>query len=282
MGAGHSGSTILGLTLGNCANILFAGELSRWLPRGGRSRFPNANRSRFWAAVAEQVKSTAAVSRHQARLLERSSPVLSPTSRRERNRAREPYRRITEDLYYAIARTTEATHIVDTSHFPRRARELQALDGIDLYLIFLVRQPQSVVASYGRKNIPDKQTVDMPRTNGYLWLTYMRSLAVFLRHPREQRLFVRHEAFLADPEGVLEDIFTCIGSSVAVPDLAALETGVAFYGNRLIKADVVTLKARPEKPSRGSRMTALVQLPWNFIFARLGPAARTVRSSGSN
>ena len=31
MGAGHSGSTILGVALGNCAETLYAGEVEEWL-----------------------------------------------------------------------------------------------------------------------------------------------------------------------------------------------------------------------------------------------------------
>ena len=47
--------------------------------------------------------------------------------------------------------------IVDSSHFPRRARELQALNGIDLYILFLVRDPHSVVASWGREDVIEPQ-----------------------------------------------------------------------------------------------------------------------------
>ena len=31
MGAGRSGSTILGVSLGNCADLVYAGELDKWL-----------------------------------------------------------------------------------------------------------------------------------------------------------------------------------------------------------------------------------------------------------
>ncbi|HEX4467726.1 MAG TPA: hypothetical protein VH025_11110, partial [Solirubrobacteraceae bacterium] len=38
MGAGRSGSTILGVMLGNCEGIFYAGELDKWLPREGRPK----------------------------------------------------------------------------------------------------------------------------------------------------------------------------------------------------------------------------------------------------
>lgn len=274
MGAGHSGSTILGLTLGNCSDIFFAGELSRWLRWAGRPPLPGAERARFWSVIRDNVPPAPDLKGPNARPLEHSSGIFHLGSWRRQRRLRGRYRRATLDIYRAIARATGAKYIVDTSHFPRRARELRAIDGIELYIVFLVRRPQSVVASYGRENVPQKQTWNMPTTNAYLWLTYLLSLFVFLRHPRERRLFVRHEAFIADPEGVLQEILGCIDSPAAVPDFTALKTGVPFYGNRLARSEVVALKAHPENPSQGSRVTALLHIPWAFIFSLLGRAAQ--------
>ena len=51
MGAGRSGSTILGVTLGNCERFFFAGELDKWLARSGVPQLEDAERIRFWSAV---------------------------------------------------------------------------------------------------------------------------------------------------------------------------------------------------------------------------------------
>lgn len=279
MGAGHSGSTILGITLGNCAEIFFAGELARWLRWGGKSPVPGEERAGFWKTVREQV--TPVLTGPQARSLEQSSAMFHVGRWRRQRRLRGPYRRVTESLYRATARAAGASYVVDTSHFPRRARELQALDGVELYLIFLVRRPQSVIASYGRDGVAHKQVWDMPTTNAYLWLTYLLSLFVFLRQPRERRLFVRHEAFVADPEGVLRDILEFIGSSAALPDLTTLDTGVPFQGNRVVRTGVVALRARPDQPPKGSRVTALLHLPWAAVFSRLGPTPSSATAPGS-
>ncbi len=275
MGAGHSGSTILGLTLGNCDGVFFAGELARWLRWEGVSPLPGSERERFWGSVRENVEVSSELLGRETLILEKSSGMFRLRTWREQRRLRERYRRVTEELFRAIARVAGATHVVDSSHLPRRARELQALDGIDLYLLFLVRDPQSVVASYGRRGVRYKQTWDMRMTNAYLWLSYLLSLFTFLHHPRERRLFVRHEAFVADPEGVLKEILDCIQSPAALPDLAALRTGVAFQGNRLLRKDVVALNGRPEQPQQGSRVTALLHLPWAAVFSQLRPAAHS-------
>jgi hypothetical protein len=273
IGAGHSGSTILGLTLGNCDGVFFAGEVARWLRYDGRPLLQGEERARLWRQVREQVDVPPDLLRLGARPLEQSTALFRVGTWAAQRRRRARYRRVTEDVYRAIARVTGASHVVDTSHFPRRAHHLQKLDGIDLYLLFLVRNPQSVVASYGRENVPYKQTWKMGTANAYLWLTYLLSVIVFMRQPRSRRLFVRHEAFVADPQAVIGQILDCAGSCAEVPDLTALRTGLAFQGNRLLREDLVALRPHPEEPPRGSPLTALAHLPWRAVFALMRPAA---------
>jgi hypothetical protein len=277
MGAGRSGSTILGITLGNCAGVVFAGELHLWLAKAGISPLPGSERERFWSAVREDVKPPADLQAREARSLEQSAAVFRLGGRRARRRLRERYRRISEDVLRATARAAGATHVVDTSHFPRRARELQALTGIDLYLLFVVRSPASVVASYRRDDV-EFPRFNLITTNAYLWLTYALSLLAFLRQPRDRRLLVRYEAFMADPDGVLREILDCVESSAEIPDLSALSTGVAFQGNKVLASEVVALKSKADRPSLSSRIAAVPSFPWSAVFARLRPAATLTAS----
>ncbi len=271
LGSGRSGSTILGLALGNCEGIVYAGEMHLWLGRDGISPLRGEERARFWRAVREQVEVPADFPRGQAGALEKSVAVLAPGTWRRQRRLRDRYRRIQGELFRAVARTAQAGLVVDTSHFPRRARLLQALDDIDLYLLFVVRDPRNVVASYARDE-RDFPRFNVLSTNAYLWLTYALSLYAFLRHPRERRLLVRYESFVEDPERVLGEILTRLGSPAAMPDLSALRTGVAFQGNGLLRKDVVALERQPQRAAAGSRLTALLNLPWTVLFSLLGPA----------
>jgi Sulfotransferase family len=279
MGAGRSGSTILGTALGNCANIFFCGELARWHRRSGKP-LAGVEREQFWRAVRQEVEIDAASLGPDVRYLQQSSNLFRVATWPAQRRLRERFRRASEDLYRAIARTSEATYVVDTSHFPRRARELQSLGGIDLYLLFLVRDPQSVVASYGRRDVVQGPKFNTLATNAYLWLTYSLSLLIFLRQPRERRLFVRHEAFIADPERVLREILDRIGSSADLPDLTALRMDLAFLGNRMVRGRVVALDRQPTVPLKQSRITTLLQLPWRAVFSRLQPRATNSRAPG--
>lgn len=268
LGTGRSGSTILGIALGNCEGIFYAGELHLWLGRAGKPPLKGAERERFWGAVREQV--TPAMSASEVRSLEQSAAVFQLRGLRARRRLRKRYREIAGELCRAVARTSGATHVVDTSHFPRRARQLQALGSIELYVILLVRDPQAVVASYSRDDR------DFPRfnaltTNLYMWLTHLLSLFVFLRHPRDRRLLLHYESFIEEPERVLGEIFAMTGAPAQVPDLDALLTGVAFQGNPLLRSDVVALNRELRKP-RSSLLTSVLQLPWLAVCSLLRPA----------
>ena len=182
MGAGRSGSTVLGVALGNCTDHFFVGELEKWFSRSGVSPRKGEQRAGFWARVLEHLDDdpTDLFGReHMA--LERSSALLDPRAWFIRRRLRERYRRVAEELYVAIGDVAEASHIVDTSHYPLRARELQALDGIELYLVYLVRDPQGVVASLDAAD-PTSFSMGTLVANAYLWLTHLVSVGVFLRH----------------------------------------------------------------------------------------------------
>jgi hypothetical protein len=276
MGTGRSGSTILGITLGNCTDIFYAGELHLWLGKEGKSPLAGDDRARFWSKVREEV--TPDLSGSEARSLEQTSAAMRIGEWRAQRRLRGRYRSVAEKLLPAIARTADATHVVDSSHFPRRARELQALTTIDLYLLYLVRDPQSVVASYSRDDAVFPR-FNLVTTNFYLWLTHLISLRIFQRQDRGRRLLVHYEAFVANPEEVLQDIFDCIGSPAAVPDLSALDTGIAFQGNPVAKSPVVALNRNAVRPARRARLTTVLQAPWAAVFARLRPAATTSAAS---
>jgi hypothetical protein len=273
MGAGRSGSTILGVALGNCEGSFYAGELDKWLLRSGRPQLQGEERERFWEAVRAGVHDPEELfGRDAQRYLERSSGLFRLQGLRARRRLRVPYRRVTEELYRSIARTAAATHVIDTGHYPLRAHELQKLEGIELHVLFLIRDPQSLIASWNREDVPEPTFSEL-KTNAYLWLTYALSALVFLRQPRRRRLLVRHEDFLADPRGVLAGILEQVGSQAAIPDLSALRTGVPLQGNRLIRSDVVSLQARAPSRRGSSPLTAFLQLPWTAIFALLKPAS---------
>ena len=271
MGAGRSGSTILGIALGNSEGVFYAGELDAWLARSGEPQVSSPDGERFWADVLDRVPDAGELyGRRTQRTIERSLALLRVHLWPARRRMREPYRRVAQDLYSAIALSAGTAAIVDTSHYPMRARELQALTGIDLCLIFLMRDPRSVVASFDDRDVA-QYSKSVITTNVYLWLTNLISVYVFLRHPRARRLFVRYEDFIADPAGVLARILERGGVTAPAPDFTALETGIPFQGNRVIRQRVIALRSEPDRRPRRSPLTSILQLPWALVLGSLQP-----------
>ena len=187
---------------------------------------------------------------------------------------REPYRRVAEELLMAVARASESSIVVDSSHFPLRARELKTLAGIELFLVFLVRDAQSVVSSelrgIHRHNVAERRLRTLA-LNANLWLTNLLSVIVFRSHPAERRLLVRHEDFLVDPARATRRILEMAGSGAAVPDFAALRTGFPLLANKLIDSEQVALRDGAGPPPRQSLLTAVLQAPWQRLLARLQP-----------
>jgi hypothetical protein len=180
---------------------------------------------------------------------------------------------VSEAVYEAVAGVSGAPCIVDSSHYPLRARELQALDGIELYLLYLLREPDSVVASFNRTDVAQYSKSTLT-TNVYLWLTNLLSVSVFLRQPRARRVVVRYEQFIANPVGVLSDLLQRAGLPAEMPaDLAALNTGVPFQGNRVIAAGTVALSGGAPARARGLSLTRVLQAPWRLTHALLRPVA---------
>jgi hypothetical protein len=277
MGAGRCGSTILGVALGNCEGMFFAGELDRWLPNDGQPMLGGTERTSFWSDVRGGAEIEPQLAGTRAKdLIERSSTPLRLGRLAARRRLRPRFRRSLQRLYEAIAARAGASYVVESSHFPLRARELQKLDGVETYLLFLVRDPRSSIVSFTR-TVPRNDAAARRRriltTNLDLWATHVLGTFVFLRHPRERRLFMRYEDLVSDPQGVLRQVLEMLGSDSPLPDLSSLRTGLAIDGNRILLDETVALRAHRPAPVRGSRLTELLQLPINRVLARLRPVA---------
>jgi hypothetical protein len=284
MGAGHSGSTILGITLGNCDGFFYAGELEEWLMTSERPRWGARDRQEFWSAVRQRVTGAEEIFGTDAnRSIERSSSSFRVDRWPTRRRIRPAYRRVAVELTRAVADVAGARYVIDSSHFPLRARELRELPEIELYLIFLVRDPREVVASNTRELSPHEVAETRWRRltmNADLWLTQLLCLRTFASHPVDRRIFVRHEDFLDDPAGVTRQILAMLGSRAPLPDLQALSVGAPLQGNPLIRADTVAVRHAARREPPADPITTVAQSIWRPLLSRLRPVAGAARVAG--
>jgi hypothetical protein len=270
-GAARSGSTIVGVTLGNWPGVFFAGELDRWLRLRG---VPNSDRSdvrEFWTRVSSHLsRSCKEIPYGDSawRALEHSSALVRPSAWRQARQLRPRYTGFSFSLLRSIQAISGCEAIVDTSHYPLRARELRRMPSVDVTLIWLVRDPRGVVASFRK---PEASGTKSPMaSNVYLFFTNLVAAIVFFTHPRRQRFFVSYEDFIKAPDDSLSAIVGAVESlpKSDPPNFGLLATGMPFQGNRLVRQEVTQLE-RYLAPSPSSLLTLLCQTPWIVLTHRL-------------
>src|SRR2546423_1281723 len=149
MGSARSGSTILGVALGNCDRVFYAGELHQWLLRCGEPVYRGPRAVELWQGVADRLDAHRDLCGDECfRRLEHSTAILRPGRRLRARRLRSRFRAFNRDFFAALAEATGAETVVDTAHYPLRARELRRTPGVELHLVFLVRDPHAVVEAF--------------------------------------------------------------------------------------------------------------------------------------
>ena len=259
MGAGHSGSTILGMTLGNCAGNVLRGEVARWLRYDGVPRLRGRGSS---GAFGERVRERVDVPREVLRR------ACAPARAVHRGLSR--VRRLARPAAAAASPTDGRPRIsavrsrgwraCDTSSTPRTSRgapgSCRSSTGSSCTCCSWSATPGAVVASYGRENVPHKQTWKMGMTNAYLWLTYLLSVRG-VPAPAARRGGCSSATRRSSPirRGDRRDPREHRVRRPEVPDLAELrDRPQAFRGERLLRQDVVVrCSPIPEEDVRGAR-----------------------------
>lgn len=171
-GAGHSGSTLLGLLLGSHSSAFYAGE---------------AAKTRFLSDP------TKPLSKRACKLCGESCPVWGGFELDS-----------SSDLYEQLSRRTGAQTIIDSTKnvgwIAARATELARTTATPV-LVFLTRDGRAVVGSRLRK-YPDTA----PRRVIESWIDQIQRTRMLYRGWVGRRATVRYEDLAADPERVLRDL----------------------------------------------------------------------------
>lgn len=176
-GAGHSGSTLLGMVLGGHPDVFYAGEAKKSLFLGDPSK-PARKRS--------------------CKLCGPDCPVWGRLSSPP-----------APDLYEALARITGRPVIVDSTKRVDWIRARRAeLDraGVPHKLLFLVRDGRAVVNSRVRK-YPDRDPVEHVRE----WAAHVAATDALVRERPEDALEVRYERLATEPEATVRRVCAFLG-----------------------------------------------------------------------
>lgn len=280
-GAGHIGSTILDIVLGNHPRIQGVGELSKlhrsgWSGDAGRRcacgslvaecSFWSRVRRRWAEAVggddvARYVELQACFERYRdawSRLL--ANRQRPSTDFRE-------YLGKTQALYEAIREVSGRPIVVDSSLTPRRAYALTLNPGVELSLIHLVRDGRGVIWSLMKPNKQILTKVYKPapswRTSKYWVSANLQSAWVFRRVPTARKQLVRYEDFVTRPAEVLQRIGALVGEDLSplgrrVAAEGLLDAGHTVGGSRVRMSSSIQLKAdfawKQQLPSKDRRV----------------------------
>jgi hypothetical protein len=233
-GSGRSGSTILDNILGQLDGFVSAGEVRFLWERGMRDDRTCACGSPFlscpfWGEVlAGAYGDRAEVD--PGRMMEllargtraRHIPGLVGSARRRRAfvEGLEELPDRLSSLYGAIADTAGARVIVDSSKLPTYGMVLDQVDGVDLRIVHLVRDPRATAYSWRRKkSLPDKPGGTMqqqgPLKASALWMLWNGSASAFWRREPERYLRLRYEDFVREPRAAVERICAFAGDDLA-------------------------------------------------------------------
>jgi len=178
MGAGRSGSTILGVLLGNLRNIFYAGELATWHKFRGVPKTENKEVLRFWINFKKKFLDAEKYFKYDYYdHLEHHTSIFYFYKYFD-NSFFYNYQDFNSEFLRQLLKTTKSKYIVDSSRLPLRAYWLSKNKHIDLRLIYLIRDSREVVNSFKKKGI--EQSAKSPfSANLYLILVSILSSIIY-------------------------------------------------------------------------------------------------------
>jgi hypothetical protein len=296
-GAGHSGSTLLDILLGNHPRLQGVGELAD-LPRGGWMEnqyctcYRPARDCPFWSGVrrawAERVGKNddddVVVVEGYLELQDsftrlRRWPRLLLEERRGPSARFRAYAGQTAALFEAVREVGGRSVVVDSSKSPSRAFALAMMPGIDLRLVHLTRDGRGVAASYKknwRKDFRAGVTRDVRarpvwKTAAVWTLVNLEAEWVRRRLGAGKVAHVRYEDLVRDPGGVLGEIgrlidadLTGLADAVSAGEVVRVEHNIA--GNHLRMSENIRLRPDAgrwrDKLSSGERRLSWALMGW--------------------
>jgi hypothetical protein len=222
-GPGRSGSTVLGDLLGQASGLFHVGEatslwqmgLDRAAPCGCGEPLGSCP---VWKPILQHTFGDTENIDLQPIIDARSQaprsyqvPFLTLRNESTNKRNYEPYLKILSRLYHSIACVTKCEWIIDSSKIPSRAYLLTQIDGVEVYILHLIRDPRAVLYSWKRKAIEGFRV--KPTQNLIGWNS--RNIVVeFLCYKYGlNKLCLRYEDFASAPESSIQQILQFIGTS---------------------------------------------------------------------
>jgi hypothetical protein len=275
IGAGHSGSTLLDIAIGQHPSVMSVGELAH-LPKAwdrqalcacgeavGDCPFWTGvlgNRAEWgWGEPGEQLASLAKWERSYTPHLRWGLTAFAAARGSE---GFATYQRALGSLFRCVQAQAGRPIVVDSSKNPLRAYALASAPGVDLRLVHLVRDPRGVAWSLEKSAARRVESGEggrrlwpSARAAALWWLANQQAEWVKGRLPVAQSLRVRYEDLVAEPEQEMARMGRLLGCDLAdigryLAQGGTVRPGHTVAGNRLRLQPATHLKPDAEWPDR--------------------------------
>lgn len=254
MGASRSGSTILGVVLGQAQGTFYVGELCDWPERDGEGSVPHSKA--FWEQVRARFGPLPKDAQRYKSLFEHPIGIAYPSGRSRS--LRNEYEAVTKSVVEAVKAEAGCDTVIDSSHYPRRARTLRKVLGPGrVRLVFIVRRPSSVARSF--RNSGDKGWF---MVNAYLTVVGLLAWLTYLTHPKKDRVRISYESLTNSPIGTGA---RALGRTLDDVDPTDMAPPMVFVGNRFVKSgERIAIRPADHEPSLtiAERLTDWLQWPY--------------------
>ena len=152
MGVGRSGSTILGVVLGNLQNYFFGGEMHLWIESKG---VPTERdyAIEYWKKIADNIpvreqyfntdfdRQLEFHTALPALFSSHSKPIVTT------------FHKMSTELFSSIKKVSGCEIVVDSSHYPLRAYWLNKNPALDMHYIYLYRNPVDAIHALMKRDV---------------------------------------------------------------------------------------------------------------------------------
>lgn len=256
MGIGRSGSTILGVVLGNLKNYFFAGEMHLWIEsKGVPTERPEA--IKYWEKIALNIPDREDYFNtdfHRQLEFHTALPALFKSHNAP---IIKKFQKLCTELFTSIKKVTNCNVIVDSSHYPLRAYWMNKNNNLDVHYIYLYRHPVDAINALMKKDVEQ-----IPKSffgaNFYLFYVSLLSNLVYLGLPKNKKLKLRYEDLIKNPQAAVARVEENLHTEKQTLDFNYLKTGHIFRANRIRLLESIKLESKIKKGKMNFFLKAIV------------------------
>lgn len=207
MGAGRSGTTLLATVLGESSQIVTLGELNQFLDylieNKRCSCAQHLSECEFWRPVVTElltrytIEELMEINEYQERTEAHSNIVPSFFIKKER------YIKFQKELFDIIYEANPGTYFLDSSKYISRCLQLRRTKGMELKVIYTVRDVRGVINSFGKKVQTSKSPAS---TILYYSLINFFGQLFYWRTSKKDVMKLRYEDFVSQPTQSIQNI----------------------------------------------------------------------------